>query len=76
MVATMLIDLDHLLATPIYDPLRCGVGFHALHSEYAIITYVGLLIYPKTRIIGLALLLHIFTDSLDCLMSKYITQGF
>ena len=25
MMAGMLIDLDHLLATPIYDPLRCSI---------------------------------------------------
>lgn len=32
MVATMLVDLDHLLAEPVYDPGRCGIGFHPLHS--------------------------------------------
>ena len=25
MIATMLVDLDHLLATPIYDPGRCSI---------------------------------------------------
>ena len=28
MMAAMLVDLDHLLATPIYDPNRCSIGFH------------------------------------------------
>ena len=32
MIATMLIDLDHLLADPIYDPGRCSIGFHPLHQ--------------------------------------------
>jgi hypothetical protein len=27
-----LVDLDHLLATPVYDPGRCSLGFHPLHS--------------------------------------------
>ena len=24
----MLVDLDHLLAEPVLDTLRCGIGFH------------------------------------------------
>jgi len=31
MVATMLVDIDHLLASPIYSPNRCSIGFHPLH---------------------------------------------
>lgn len=30
MMATLLIDLDHLLADPIYDPNRCSIGFSTL----------------------------------------------
>lgn len=63
----MLIDLDHLLADPIFDPNRCSIGFHLLHSYVAIGVYCLLLFFSKTRIIGLALLWHIFTDALDCL---------
>ncbi len=66
----MLVDLDHLLVRPIFDPNRCGIGFHPLHSEYAIIFYVVLLIIPKTRILGLGLLMHMATDSLDCVLMK------
>jgi hypothetical protein len=44
MLGGMVIDLDHLLATPIYDPLRCSIGFHPLHSTYAIVFYVLLLL--------------------------------
>ena len=36
MMLTMLVDLDHLLANPIYDPNRCSIGFHPLHSYLAI----------------------------------------
>ena len=28
----MVIDIDHLLASPIYAPLRCSMGFHPLHT--------------------------------------------
>ena len=37
MVLTNMVDLDHLLAIPIYDPNRCGIGFHPLHSYLAVI---------------------------------------
>ena len=40
MVATMLVDLDHLLADPIYDPGRCSIGFHPLHKGWAIGLYL------------------------------------
>ncbi len=63
----MAIDLDHLLADPIFDPNRCSVGFHLLHSYWAIGVYALLLLFSKTRIIGLALLWHILTDWVDCL---------
>lgn len=36
MLATMVVDLDHLLADPIYDPDRCSIGYHPLHSWPAI----------------------------------------
>jgi len=66
---TMVIDLDHLLATPIFDPTRCSIGFHPLHSFYAIIIYFILLFVPKLRIISIGLLFHIFTDTVDCIWS-------
>ena len=67
-LAAMLIDLDHLIATPIFDPDRCSVGFHLLHSYGAIAIYGILLIPTRTRVIGLALLWHILTDTVDCWM--------
>ena len=30
LIATMLIDLDHLLATPVFDPNRCSINFHPI----------------------------------------------
>jgi len=69
LLLTMLVDLDHLLATPLFDPCRCSIGYHPLHSAVAIAIYVVLLFFSKTRIIGVGLLLHMMTDGLDCLMS-------
>ena len=66
MMLTMLVDLDHLLATPIYDPLRCSIGFHPLHTLLPIVLYVGLCFHSKTRIIGVGLVIHMILDAIDC----------
>ena len=66
MVSTMLVDLDHLLATPIYDPNRCSIGFHPLHTALPILIYVVLLLPPKTRWIGIGLCIHMVLDTMDC----------
>lgn len=67
LIATMLVDLDHVFATPIFDPNRCSIGFHPLHTPYAIVVYIIMLFFPKTiRIIGIGLLLHMLTDFIDC----------
>ena len=68
LLATMLVDLDHLLATPVFLPDRCSINFHPLHSYYAIVLYCLLLIPQKTRLIGLGLTIHILADSVDCLL--------
>jgi len=65
-ILTMLVDLDHLIATPIFDSTRCSINYHPLHSYYAIIFYLVLLKFPKTRIIAIGLLFHMFTDWIDC----------
>lgn len=46
MVGTMVVDLDHLLADPIYDPERCSIGFHPLHTIPAIGVYAVLFAVP------------------------------
>lgn len=66
-ILTMLVDLDHLFATPIFDPERCSIGFHFLHSYTAIGVYTVLLFFKKTRIIAVGLLFHMLTDFQDCL---------
>lgn len=67
MILTMAVDLDHLLASPIYDSNRCSIDFHPLHSYPAILLYLILTAFPKSRIIGLGLLLHMGIDLTDCL---------
>jgi hypothetical protein len=62
----MLVDLDHLLANPIFDPNRCGINYHPLHSYIAVGAYFLLLTPKKTRIIALGLLFHMGTDWIDC----------
>lgn len=66
MLATMLVDLDHLLATPIFDPGRCSINFHPLHTYWAMAVYVVMLFFKKTRIIAVGLLFHMLTDFIDC----------
>lgn len=46
MIATMLVDIDHLLADPVYDPERCSIGFHPLHTLPAIAIYAALFVLP------------------------------
>lgn len=63
---SMLIDLDHLLANPIFKENRCSINFHPLHSYIAISIYFIGLFFKKTRILAIALLFHMLTDFIDC----------
>lgn len=67
MVATMAVDLDHLLADPFFDPNRCSIGFHPFHSYPAIGAYALMTIPSGLRLIGLGLLIHMVLDGTDCL---------
>lgn len=66
LLAGIAIDLDHLWATPTFDPDRCSIDFHPLHSYAAIAGYAALLLFPKTRLVGLALMIHMAADLSDC----------
>lgn len=70
MVAGMLIDLDHLLATPIFSPNRCSINFHPLHSSFAIVFYFFLCFPKKSRLLGLGLVIHIISDTIDCVLMQ------
>lgn len=66
----ILIDIDHLWADPLFDPDRCSINFHPLHTYWAIACYFALLLPQKTRIFGIALLIHILADLTDCLLMR------
>ena len=67
MVATIIVDLDHLLATPIFDPNRCSIGFHPLHTWPAIVLFLFLCLFRRTRLVGIGLAIHMALDAIDCL---------
>lgn len=71
LLATMLVDFDHLLADPIFAPCRCSINFHPLHTYYAMAVYGLLLLPPKTRVVATGLLFHMLTDRIDCYMSSF-----
>jgi len=66
MALTLVIDFDHLLAEPVFDPNRCSLGFHPLHSWPAIGIYLVSLFSPRLRIIAIGLLIHLILDGTDC----------
>ena len=67
MLLTMIVDLDHLLADPIYQADRCSINFHPLHSYYAIALYFIMSFFRKPfNIIGIGLVLHMIADFTDC----------
>ena len=87
MMATMLVDVDHLLATPIYAPNRCSILFHPLHQLLPIAMYGLMAIWPLAKHclkqslkpidsvigwVGLGLLIHMLLDASDCLWMKAV----
>lgn len=73
MLCTMIVDADHLLADPLFDPNRMSIGFHPLHTYYAIAVYVILCVLPYERLhwpwwlraVGIGLMFHMLTDYQD-----------
>ena len=66
MVAANVVDLDHLLANPIYDPNRCSISFHPLHSVAAVAVYLVLLVPRPSRVLATGLVVHVLWDGVDC----------
>lgn len=73
-ISSNLIDLDHLLARPIFEEGRCSItGKSILHKWYLILLWVlGVFIpIPHVQVFCLGVLSHILVDGLGCyLMSK------
>lgn len=65
-----LIDIDHLLADPVYAPGRCSIGFHPLHTAPAIVAYGALTLPKRTRLFAIGLLIHVTLDAVDCVLMK------
>ncbi|HZX79641.1 MAG TPA: DUF6122 family protein [Lysobacter sp.] len=70
LLAGWLIDVDHLLADPIYAPGRCSIGFHPLHEPWAIAVYVAMLAPTRTRVLAVGLLIHVALDGIDCMLMR------
>ncbi|AOY59017.1 MULTISPECIES: DUF6122 family protein [Desulfococcus] len=73
MTAVMVVDLDHLAADPVFDPNRCSIGFHPLHTVLAVGVYALLSFVPDARVlrwIGIGLLIHMGLDGVDCLFQE------
>ena len=70
MIASNLVDIDHLLATPIYDSDRCSIGTHPLHSLPAIGIYSAMTLNQRTQKLGIGLLTHMAVDLVDCVNTK------
>ena len=70
MISTILIDLDHLFATPIFEYNRCSIGYHPLHTIWACIFYCILFFMRswKLRAVSIGCLWHLTTDYIDCLL--------
>jgi hypothetical protein len=76
LLAGMIIDVDHLLAEPIYAAQRCSIGFHPLHGLVPAGLYLALLAHERTRLFGLGLCIHLALDAFDCQLqdSNWITH--
>lgn len=66
MAASNLMDADHLLADPIYDPARCSINFHPLHHALAMPAYALALLAARTRWLAVGVWTHLALDALDC----------
>ncbi len=70
LLSTMLVDLDHVFANPMFQANRCSINFHPLHHYVAMGGYVLLLFFKRPfRVLGIGLLLHMATDLLDCVLT-------
>lgn len=68
MISSNLIDIDHLLATPIFDASRCSINFHLLHSWYMFPIYFVGLYFKKFTFLFIGIFMHLILDFVDCLI--------
>lgn len=75
LLATMLVDIDHFWAKPIFDPERCSIGFHIFHTYPAIFLYVIGFALSKNKwwkLVFFALIFHMITDAIDCVWMRFL----
>lgn len=72
MMSTMIVDVDHFLADPVYDPNRCSIGFHPLHELIPIGIYGVICFIKPLRYIGIGLIIHMALDSIDCMLTSSV----
>jgi len=73
LLATMFVDVDHLWASPVFDPDRCSISYHTFHSPFFISMYFTTLLVVKQyhiRLIAIGLVFHMLTDALDCYLNQ------
>ncbi len=68
LILSNLIDIDHLLATPIFDPARCSINFHPLHSWYMFPVYFAGLFFKKYTFLFIGILMHLVLDYIECII--------
>ncbi|RSK24535.1 DUF6122 family protein [Hymenobacter metallilatus] len=66
LATALLLDIDHVLATPMFDPTRCSINYHPLHTYWAMGIYGFVLLPPITRPWAVGFLLHMALDYAEC----------
>lgn len=62
-ILSNVIDADHLLSRPIYNPKRNSIGFHLFHKKILIPFYIaGCFIPGITKYLFIGILLHMILD--------------
>ena len=64
--ASNLIDLDHLLANPVYDPNRCGINLHPLHNWILFPFYFFGSVWGRYKYLFWGVSMHLILDFFDC----------
>jgi hypothetical protein len=47
------------------------MGFHPLHTWPFVVFYIVLSVVPRTRILGIGLVIHMLLDTGDCLLMPH-----
>jgi hypothetical protein len=66
LISSNFIDVDHFLATPIFDAARCSINFHPLHSWYMFPIYLIGLFIKKYSFLFIGIFMHLLLDYVDC----------